>query len=579
MMNFRIFLRRLLIQFQCDRSGQVAFLGIAAALPLTLLMFYMVNSSKALQDSTRAQSAADMIALAHGAETARSMNVIAMNHVSLTQNFTTAVNASSLDNTLKIHRAILVGAILETGIYGLDTCRIYTGWFSFLKPVCLMPSLAFGIQLGLELPRVSDVEDIYEPDKALRVANNALKALNVKNEEIVNRFPEVIEKQAAWLAQTNKVSDLYIDNSCERGQAATCDSSNKRQGMELPLTKNEPMDAHLRFCAATFFGTGGVDLGKMSMLGSLGGLGNFASIPLMNGSFNKRGFDINRGPMYGGSDEDKYLPTHISKYTSTGQILKDYDELSVRPKLYDGVLNLLLSPINGFSIYKNLIKAQFAWRKRGKKKRRARAQAKEYFSNITDALVINGDSLESYKKGPGFKYPFDQELDDNIFTRQVNLRTAAQCIGGSDGGLGFLTDILSGLSGLLGFTEVADFDVYHAVQDGSLPKILPDLEDFDDDYKPLVFVNRKSNKRWSPGIFKDTTEGFVKYGQAVTFNPDEISIYSQNWQSRLIPSSKMKNLSDVLSRMETKSSDSFSAVKTDLQSVDGEGTWADVVVK
>jgi len=87
---------RSLRRFREDERGAAAFLMVCGMVPLVLLVFFMVNTAKSINDKNRAQDAADAIALAHATETARALNTISMNQVTLTQTFATSLNASSL---------------------------------------------------------------------------------------------------------------------------------------------------------------------------------------------------------------------------------------------------------------------------------------------------------------------------------------------------------------------------------------------------------------------------------------------------------------------------------------------------
>jgi hypothetical protein len=149
---------------------------------------------------------------------------------------------------------------------------------------------------------------------------------------------------------------------------------------------------------------------------------------------------------------------------------------------------------------------------------------------------------------------------------------------------GFLDSIGSFISDAGIILSMPTANVYHPRTGGGLgafiPSILPDIDDFDDDYKPLVFTYRKANKRWGPGnVFQDPNDGFVSYSQAITFNPDEIGLYSQNWQARLIPATKMEDPDAVRQRMSGKRPGSFEDLEQDLQKIPNDGTWSKVVVK
>jgi hypothetical protein len=529
MKAFRIF-KKLLSDFRNDKRGAIAWITIVAGVPLIMLMFYMVNSAKAIQDQTRTQDAADMIALVHAAEAARSLNTISMNQVTMTQAFASGVTSGTLFDVTVQHIARVVLAEAAIALFIVQTCNKYLDIpyvGAILFATCSLPADELAIEVGINGVKAGLLLSKYDPLGAFNIAKKTVKALNKMNEELVNRFPQAVSVAAKQIAQSAKVTDIYFDDSCAQGIATSCDSSNKRQGMELPIVKDKQNEAYYTFCAALHFGTGGFDLGSIIPgLPSVGG-------SLMNGSYVKRGFPILKGPMYGGKSNE-HLRDFINDETDIGKILKKYWDLAERKQLYDG--NTIIG---------------FLW----------------------------GDSLGD----KGLQYPYEQKEDSNLFTDWVDLKIALQCLGAAS--IPGLSQILSVLGALT--HDVPKMDLYYPIDDGGsgfsalpdFPKIQPGIDDYSDHYKPLAFVYRKSNKRWMPKVFKDTNKGFYAYSEALVFNPDEIGLYSQNWQSRLIPAKKMETLSSIVSRMGSKAPSDFSDLKTDLQSVQGDSSWSEVVAK
>lgn len=581
-------LGRSLEAFCRDRRAQMAFLTIVGLIPITALMFSIVNSGSTLQDATRSQDAADMIALVHAAEGARSMNTLAMNHVSLTQNYTTAVHASTLDDTITIHLAVLTGAILEANLYIADTCGEYPQRFGpkvggILFGICAAPTLTYIGELVLEVDRTLGIRSDYRPEAAYRVASDALRALNAQNREIYDRFPQAVFEQAGLMAEAHRIDDLYFDESCARGVATSCDPANPRQGMELPVTINEPMAAYLGFCSGLFFGTGGLATGHVPLLGDIPGLSILGSTSLMNGSFERRLFPLNEGPMYGGAaNGERYLPIHVSRTSGIGQALEDYQDMAHETRMYDGVINVLQTPTRIASFAARLARRILLGRSTGGIQRSYERRAR----SILDYLIIGGTSTAEYG-GPGLAYPMDQTRDRNIFTIIVEARVAAQCAGLTGQGSGFgdqLVGFVSRVPDLFGLSEpMPQFDLYHPVQGanavGGVVTILPGIDDFPDDYRPLAFVFRESNDRWAPNLFIDPNEGFVRYAQSIIFNPDELSMFSQNWRARLIPATRLLDRQAVLDRMEGEIPESMQEFRRDLEAVGDVDGWDLVVTR
>jgi hypothetical protein len=521
----RIFrkLKSLISDFHNDRRGAVAFITMIAAVPLILMTFYLVNTSKAIHEHTRSQDAADMIALVHAAEGARSMNTISMNQVTMTQAFASGVTAGTLFDVTVQHIARVALADAAIALFIVQTCNKYLDIpyvGAILFATCSAPADVLlglvtynGIRAGILLSK-------YDPLGAFNVAKKTVKALNKKNKAILDRYPEAVSVAAKQIAKSANVTDMYFDNSCAKpSEAQSCNSSNKRQGMNLPVVKNNYPTANLVFCAALHFGTGGFDLGSI-----IPGVPSFGA-SLMNGSYVKRGFPTLKGPMYGGKN-NKHLRDFINDETKIGEILKQYYDYADLDLLYDG--NTIIG---------------FLW----------------------------GDDLDD----KGLQYPYEQKKDDNLFTDWVDLKVALQCSGANS--VPGLSQIISLVS--LITHDVPPMDLYHPVDQGTVPTIQPGLSDFSDAYKPLSFIYRKPNKRWASKVFKHPNKGFYAYSESLLYNPDEIGLYSQNWRARLIPAKKMTTLSPILSRMGSKSPSDFGDLKNDLQSVSGDSSWSTVVAK
>jgi len=299
-----------------------------------------------------------------------------------------------------------------------------------------------------------------------------------------------------------KASDFYIDESCARGLASSCNASDRRQGMELPVDRGSGIlsAANAHFCGALYFGTGGI-----------GGLS------VINGSFIKRGFKSNHGPARSGKSPRVNLDDYVNHETGIGSLLRSTDRTARRIQ------------------WKTTFMGRF-----------------------------------------GRPYARRQTLQDNLFFDFVKGQTAVKCSGlGSVPGVGDLLGAFSDLTlGLI--LIVPNFDVYHTADVGLQPKILPSIDDFSEAYKPLAFVFREPNARWAPELFKPPKPGFYAYAQAISYNPDEIGLYSQNWAARLIPARKMDNLNPILNRMSSRASSSFDNLRTRMTKITDTAGWREI---
>ena len=634
-------IKALFSRFSIDQRGAMAMLAICAAIPLTLLMFYTVNTSKAMQDKTRAQDAADMIALVHAAEGARSLNTMSMNQVSMTQAWATGSTSGSLITTIYIHDVMLIAAVAATALFMHDECKWYLKipWVGgALYGVCISPSVMLIGMLLINAYRTNKILWDYDPSDTHEVAYKAAEALNSKNKELINRYPEAVEVAAKQIAQSANVSDIYFDDRCKDGFADSCDQSNKRQGMDLPVVANT-LNGSLTFCAALHVGTGGVDIGSlinlpagMPSIPGLGDMSHTLDADFINGSFVKRKFPMNHGPMRSGNEDYKSLHDYIDATTGIGVHLENYYDFAHDTRLFDGLLNFpaTIGQLADFISYaaagdtvdtgvdsgefsdladrrddasddldeglsgdrpEGMTDQQWADAQNAQGQLDGVGGSEGAVSDLEEGydlapdLVFFGESIED--QAIGFNYPWEQETTNNIFTWIQNLKTINICIGDP---VGDFTSSL-GLDGLSGITDaifkpMPDIDVYHPKDVDLIPQIMPSIDDFSDAYKPLSMVMRTPNERWAPSVFRDTNRAngdkrqFYTYSQTLLFNPDEIGLYSQNWQSRLIPATKMgSGLAGVLSRMEGEIPEGFNAMKENLGAVQDMTSWGQIVAK
>ena len=507
---------RLLGKFREDQRGAAAFLMVCGLVPLTLLVFFLVNGAKSINDSNRVQDAADAIALVHATETARALNTISMNQVTLTQTFAVAVNTSSLNNALVINGAMIVFNAAEIARYikkCYDLAKAAAAATVIGAPVadavgaaaaavCTAVTLPEDFQLIDQGVRTFRIGNTYSPRDTFDVAKRALLAANAMNKETIDRFPGTIQAAVSPIGRSARVTDFYFDESCVRGLASSCDSSNKRQGMELPIERGNSIAsaANAHFCGALYFGTGGI-----------------AGQGLLNGSYIKRGFPSNRGPARSGTSPNTDLDKHVNSRTGIGRLLRDTDSTA------------------------RSIRWKSSWAGRF-----------------------------------GMPYPRRQTQTSNLFFDFVRAQTGIKCSG--IGNVLPVNDILGAFStisfGLI--LTVPKFDVYHTVDVGLAPKILPSIDSFSEAYKPLAFVFRKPNARWAPKLFSSPKPGYYAFAQAIAYNPDEIGLYSQNWAARLIPAKKINNLRPVLNRMNARASNSFDALHERLGKVTDISGWSKI---
>lgn len=495
--------------FLKDESGAVAFLTVAAVVPLALMMFYMVNTAKLIHEKSRTQDAADMIALVHAAEGARSLNTMSMNQVTMTQAFAVGVTASTLKDVLDIQTGLDAAAAAMVGVYVAKCTAKYpptnpiTG---AMFAACNAPNVVLGIEVGIHTSRTVSMKSKYKPQDSFRRASEAVRALNAGNREIINRYPEAVSEAAKKIAQTAKVSDIYFDEGClYPGTATSCNPADQRLGMELPVDRDN-FNAEIHFCVAAHVGTGGFDIPI-----SVPGVPNVGGI-VMNGSYLKRGFPPFKGPLMNGG---KHIVDHVNDETKVGELLEDFYKMAKKKSL------------NDFFI----------------------------------PLPFTMDKLEDFM----IQWPFKQTKNNNVFTVWAYAKVMLECLG---------------MPSNIGISNLPDIEKYHPMFHGIMPKLFPGVDDFNMRFKPLAFSGRLANKRWAPEVFEDSNSGFFAYAQSIIYNPDEIGLYSQNWQAKLIAAKKLEFTTYLVhQRMATRAPRGFKDLQRDLGLVAFAANWSDLVDK
>lgn len=551
-------------RFRRNERGAVAWLMCCGAVPMLLLLFYLTNTTKNIHEKSRTQDAADAIALVHATEAARALNTMSMNNVSLTQAFAAGTTSGAL-NDVAIFQAALsgLGSAAAAG-YGAKICK---KWKKIPKigaalfAACYIPNGTLAADAAYNAARAGLVLWNYDPHGAYTNAKNAALDLDAMNKEIVNKFPKRVGESASVAAKSAKVTDIYFDKNCAYGQASSCSNSNKRQGMELPLDRNTTKSV-LGFCAAMHFGSLGVKLDLPTKVIPP------VAVTLANGSYLRRKFPTGKGPMYGGKGKKTHLRDYINEETSIGYIIHDYYRMARRKQLVDGILALPFVGFNAVKVVTGMAKDVF---KGGDGD--VPSEVLEAIGTMYDVPI--GTSLEKKFK---LNYPYKQSDDDNFYTDVVDFRIGTKCIGGAIPGV---TQVLNSLSSVpMPFSTMPDFDTYYP-KGVSFPPLPgpPSLDDFDDGFKPLGFTYRKPNKRWAPKLYKDPTKGFYAYSQAITFNPDEIGIYSQNWQARLMKADRIEIPGPVADRMQSKAGGDFGTLASNLKKVKDLTGWKQVNAK
>ncbi len=294
------------------RKGAVALMAAVGMIPSAAILASNMNSGQMTNDRRAVQDAADALAMMHGQWTARSLNIISMNQVAATQAMTVAIGSEALDGTLQELEITAWAAIGYISAHALANCPPRSPFPANLVEAAYWTTPCL-FQHGLTarpaistLQDIADIEDRYDPEHGMNVANRVLRAIEGMNRGLFNRHPRAMREIAEDYAEVYDLDDFHFADPCIDAPGATCDRTNSHDGMALPI---EPggLQARTQFCAAMNFGT----------------TSQFTT-------FATRGFPMGAGPMqFGGGSGNPVVRDHINDDTGIARELhqfKDYYE-------------------------------------------------------------------------------------------------------------------------------------------------------------------------------------------------------------------------------------------------------------
>lgn len=190
-----------------DDRGQVLPVLMVAMLALAVFVSLLFNTGQQTIARRQVQDAADAIALSEAAWVARSLNVMAMNQVALTQSFTINVVSSTMLPTLT-EGLVKAGKKLEEYI---ACCETWVG--------CLACGPA-----GIDLIARTIIPLVQLYGDALPIVRDSAslaRALSDMNQDLVKQFPGFSRELARSLARDNGLGDeppiLYAGHGSQAG--------------------------------------------------------------------------------------------------------------------------------------------------------------------------------------------------------------------------------------------------------------------------------------------------------------------------------------------------------------------------
>lgn len=296
--------------FGRSRRGAVTMMAVAGMIPAATILAANMNSGQMTNDRRAVQDAADSLAMMHGQWTARALNIISMNQVAATQAVTVAIGSEALASTLTELEITAWANLAFITLHGLGNCPPQSpNWIqaafeaAVWTPYCTFDHFMKAIPATEAISEVSRIRREYEPDHGIRISHSALRALEGINRALVQRHPRSVGEMGEDYMREFEIEDFHFADPCINVPGATCDRTNSRDGMALPI-EDGGMGARVGFCLAMETGT-----------------------TTRFSTFSNRGFPRGRGPLnHGGGDSNPVVRNHINEDTGIGEALHDYKD-------------------------------------------------------------------------------------------------------------------------------------------------------------------------------------------------------------------------------------------------------------
>ncbi len=179
---------RLLGMLHRDERGQIVPMFMLGILALVALLALVLNTGNQVNARIKVQDAADAAAVTQAAWTARSLNVISMNNVAITQAF--AINVIT---------TALLAPLTEASLKAAEKLNTYIECIKICWPL----ALDLSYRVIRPLVRIW----MERPDRIISRSNSIVRALEEMNEQTVREFPKLSGDLARKMAKTNGLRD------------------------------------------------------------------------------------------------------------------------------------------------------------------------------------------------------------------------------------------------------------------------------------------------------------------------------------------------------------------------------------
>lgn len=181
-----------------DERGQIVPLFLLGLVTFVLLVVMILNTGEEVVRRTEVQNAADAAAITQASWTARSLNLVAMNQVALTQSFTVSVVSAAVAQVAT--EALAVTLDLQHQYEWIcEKTGVITVGLSCLGAGAAIAALAVSVQVPLGIVLSKDPGGRSGDFREIAIA------LTDMNAHLRDDFPKATRRIAAQVAGTNRV--------------------------------------------------------------------------------------------------------------------------------------------------------------------------------------------------------------------------------------------------------------------------------------------------------------------------------------------------------------------------------------
>lgn len=540
----------------------MAMVALAGIVPVTAMMSANLNTSQMIDDRRQVQDAADALAMMHGTWTARALNIISMNNVTTAQLLSVAVGSEALFMTttqLTATAALAEGYIVS---HGVQHCRPQSSGPAAIVEAIIWTAPCTAWHTAVSLPavlaqvRAADINSDFDPVHGIETARKALDAIDGMNRALAARHPRAMAEIAEDYYSLLDIDDHHFADPCDGPDVANCTTANTGDGMALPI---EPAQvwAHAQLYRVMRTGMTSTDT-----------------------TFRARGFPVMQGPLSrGGTERRPHLRDHINHVTEIGDALYEFKRFYDSP-ISDLPRHPLLGP--GTAVGGGYTPPG-----------EPPDEESPFDENTADILDTLEGILESANDvnemilGVLRNLPlaFDRHptwanlqlsqsrRGPNSFTRNFTMLDASI----------LMPDFRPSIP--LGF----DFDSFSLVFAVAVPETyqlegidprdpLPPVEyaTMPEAFHILAYTLKEKSRRLASAVLTSPVISHTGYGQTGVYNPDGATLYTQNWQTRLMPATRMDDPGQAGGDLAQQARSGFDELAEDLRHVRDTASWGRV---